>query len=409
MEYFDVIVIGAGPSGNAAAKKLADAGMETLVVDWRDTPGDKLCTGIIGIECSDILPPDQSIIYSEPLEVTVHAPDGNSYILADTFPHALIVDRVKYVQDMASSAELSGANYLFNARVNEINQRSEFVELTIDVSSETKFYKTQMLIIATGFSNNLITQVGLSKGKKSDYLIGTQVDVSVKEINNIQLYTGSNIIQGSFAWLVPTFDSRALFGAIYRDPKSVDIKNVLSQLIELGTLEANDYDIKNWGIPIRPIPKTFTDRVLVIGDAAGFTKPTTGGGIYYSIISGRMAADTAIDAFGSLDFTEKKLSLYEFEWKNKFSAELKSGYYARLLYESLDDKTLNILLEKFSNKSFQSNLLGQEGFSFDWHSSVISKTLKNKEIYSVLKSLGPNVTKILGRLLANVLMDKVSR
>lgn len=409
MEYFDVIVIGAGPAGNAAAKKLADAGKETLVVDWRDTPGDKLCTGIIGIECSDILPPDKSIIYSEPLDVTVHSPDGNSYILADTSPHALIVDRVKYVQDMASDAEFSGANYIFNARVNEIKQRSEFIELTVDVSSETKFYKAQMLIIATGFSNNLITQVGLSKGKKSDYLIGTQVDVSVRGINNIQLYTGSNVIEGSFAWLVPTFESRALFGAIYRDAKSVDIKSVLSHLMESGIIEENNYDIKNWGIPIRPIPKTFTDRVLVIGDAAGFTKPTTGGGIYYSIISGRMAADTVIDAFASLDFTERNLSSYEGKWKDKFSAELKSGYYARLLYESLDDKTLNVLLEKFSSESFQNNLLDQGGFSFDWHSSVISKTLKNKEIYSILKSLGPNVTKILGRLLTNVLMDKVSR
>jgi hypothetical protein len=53
--------------------------------------------------------------------------------------------------------------------------------------------------------------------------------------------------------------------------------------------------------------------------------------------------------------------------------------------------------------------LSQEGFSFDWHSAVILKTLKNREIYSVLKSLGPHATKILSRLVANVLIDRVSR
>ena len=409
MEYFDVIVIGAGPAGNSAAKKLADASIETLVIDSRDILGDKLCTGIIGTECSKIFPPEESIVHREALQVTVHSPDGNAYVLEDTFPHALIIDRVKYIQDMADQAIASGATYILDARVKEITLESEFVELLVTVGSEKKYYRAQTIIIATGFSNHLINQVGLSKNTKSDYLIGTQVNVQVRDIKNIQLYTGSNFVKGSFAWLVPTFNSQALFGGIYRDTKNVDIEKTLSQLIDLGIVEDNDYTIENWGIPIKPIPKTFADRVLVIGDAAGFTKPTTGGGIYYSILSGRMAADTIVEAFRHSDFTENILASYESTWKDKFSTELKSGYYARLLYESLGDKVLNILLERFSRKSFQEYLLSQEGFSFDWHSAVILKTLKNREIYSVLKSLGPHATKILSRLVANVLIDRVSR
>ena len=107
-------------------------------------------------------------------------------------------------------------------------------------------------------------------------------------------------------------------------------------------------------------------------------------------------------------FHKNYLESYELMWKDKFSSELKSGYYARLLYESLDDKTLNILLEKFANRSFQDKLLSDGGFSFDWHSSVISKTLKHKEVYSILKSLGPQSTKILAKLFASVVRDKVT-
>ena len=409
MEYFDVIVIGAGPAGNTAAKNLADSGIDTLVVDWRNIPGDKLCTGIIGLECSKVLPPDPNIIYREALEITVHSPDNHSYSLSDSFSHALIIDRVKYIQKMAEDAQKAGASYVLDSRVTEIQLKSDFVELSATVSKEPKRYRAKLIIIATGFSNNLLNQVGLNKNKKSDYLIGTQVEVLARGINNIQLYTGENVIKGSFAWLVPTHDSKALFGGIYRDSRAVNIKNVISNLIKSGVIEPNNYNIENWGIPIRPIPKTYTDRVLVVGDAAGFTKPTTGGGIYYSILSGQYAANTAIEGFTEGDFTEDILSGYQSKWKHKFLSELKSGYYARLLYESFDDKTLNILLEKFANKAFQNNLLSDGGFSFDWHSSVIAKTLKNKEVYSILKSLGPKSTKVLAKLLTNVVKDKISR
>ncbi len=133
MEYFDVIVIGAGPAGNTAAKNLADSGIDTLVVDWRNIPGDKLCTGIIGLECSKVLPPDPNIIYREALEITVHSPDNHSYLLSDSFSHALIIDRVKYIQKMAEDAQKAGASYVLDSRVTEIQLKSDFVELSATV------------------------------------------------------------------------------------------------------------------------------------------------------------------------------------------------------------------------------------------------------------------------------------
>ena len=95
---------------------------------------------------------------------------------------------------MADEAQVAGASYLLNSRVTEIKLTSDFVELSVMTHSEIKKYKSKMIIIATGFSNNLLNQVGLDKSKRSDYLVATQVGVRVKDINNIQLYTGEYMI-----------------------------------------------------------------------------------------------------------------------------------------------------------------------------------------------------------------------
>ena len=43
----DVIVVGAGPAGTAAAKKCAEYGLDTLIMEWRKLPRDKVCSGMI--------------------------------------------------------------------------------------------------------------------------------------------------------------------------------------------------------------------------------------------------------------------------------------------------------------------------------------------------------------------------
>ena len=49
-------------------------------------------------------------------------------------------------------------------------------------------------------------------------------------------------------------------------------------------------------LPLGPVPRTWTDRILAVGDAAGLVKPTTGGGIYYGLLTGHLAADVLAEA-----------------------------------------------------------------------------------------------------------------
>ena len=146
-----------------------------------------------------------------------------------------------------------------------------------------------------------------------------------------------------------------------------------------------------------------------MGDAAGFAKPTTGGGVYYAMISGQLAAEAILYCMRTGNFNSIELSRYQASWEKSFGDELKTGYNARLLYECLDDNALNKLLEKFSSIEIQKEILSSEEFSFDWHASIIGSTVRNKEIYSLLTSLGPGIPAFFAKVLKRLFLESAYR
>src|SRR2546425_9180567 len=70
-------------------------------------------------------------------------------------------------------------------------------------------------------------------------------------------------------------------------------------------------------LPVRPLPKTFGERLLVVGDAGGFTKPTTGGGIFYSLLTATLASETLVEGFHAGRLDEAFLERYEKRWQDR--------------------------------------------------------------------------------------------
>ena len=155
---------------------------------------------------------------------------------------------------------------------------------------------------------------------------------------------------------------------------------------------------QTWGIPIRPISPSYADRTLVAGDAAGLVKPTTGGGIYYSFLSGRIAAGAAQEAIQSGRYSASNLRGYEREWKAVFGRELRIGYYARMLYETLSDEQIERLMDEFLSDGTMADYIGED-VAFDWHSKVILNLLRHTSIRRVLATLGPSAAPFAARLM----------
>ena len=98
-------------------------------------------------------------------------------------------------------------------------------------------------------------------------------------------------------------------------------------------------------LPLSSIARTYRDRLLVVGDAAGLVKPTTGGGIYYSLLSASLAGDVLLEALADGDLTARRLSAYQRRWKTRLKSELDTQLSFRKLAQQMSDADIEGLFE----------------------------------------------------------------
>ena len=394
----DVIVVGAGPAGNVAAARLSGRGYRVKVLDWRTNVGDKLCTGIIGTECAERFPPDEAHIYTRAKAGVVVSPQGTRYRVARNQPQAYLVDRIAYVESLARRAMEAGADYVLGRRVQAVEVSDRGVRVTDSSGGRGEAHEAELLIIASGFASPLLRMAGLGVDGGVDHMMGCQAVVQLKDPCETEVHLGQEVAPGSFGWLVPLSDSRALVGSAASLNGTDDLRRFLTSSRLAGRVGEVVGKPRRWGIPLKPPARTYGDRVLVVGDAAGAVKPTSGGGIYYAMLSGEMAAEAADAAFAAGDLSARRLQSYERAWRARFARELRIGYYARMLYESLDDRQIERLLSAVFSPAVQRDLLGSD-LPFDWHSGLILKVLRRREVAVALASLGPAVARLVSRLL----------
>lgn len=87
--------------------------------------------------------------------------------------------------------------------------------------------------------------------------------------------------------------------------------------------------------PVVPLEKTYCDRVILVGDAAGFINPISGEGIYYAMSSGEIAASIISEALEKGKTNEQFLSKYQKAWKKDFGKDL------NLLYQTVKKRGIN--------------------------------------------------------------------
>jgi len=370
MMLHDIIIVGAGPAGSRLAQRLSHLGYSVVVVEKNLRSGDNICcTGILSQECLNAFALDSGLVLRQASSASFLSPSGECLRLCRQSPVAAIVDRPRLNASLAQQAEASGAQYHFGARASDILPQADAVEVRVEGQPGEAFFKAKAAVIATGFGSTLPARLGL--GEIKQFLLGAQAEVEINGVDEVEIYFDQKLAPGGFAWLVPTTSGKGLAGLLTRGQADSCLEDLLNVLSAQGKIASSEV-VPSYGVvPLKTLPKTGADRVLVVGEVAGQVKPTTGGGIYYGLLCADIAAEVLHRAFEAGDFSAKTLSSYDRKWRARLSRELSIDYWARRLLVNLSNNHIDRLFHLADKKGVPELIATGSSFSFDWHSRLL--------------------------------------
>lgn len=307
----DILVIGAGPAGSAAALAAARAGAEVTLVDRARFPRPKTCGDAISNRAMDIA---RELTGKEPTSSVPHAvvrgaaavfPDGSRVRRDYGDEPGYIVERVDFDDFLRRQAEQAGVTVVEGVTVRRlVRERGRFV----GAEGETFGWRAGAVIAADGPSSLAWTALGLRAPRQraiaiaaTEYYggVGDGVDPGYSE------HYFEKELPCGYAWLFPAVDGRTNLGVYQRVDRyhagGVRLRQLLDGFIaRLGgrlSVAERQGTMRSWSLPLATFhPPPCGPGLVACGDAARLIDPLTGEGIWHALYSGRLAGTLTTEA-----------------------------------------------------------------------------------------------------------------
>ncbi len=338
---YDVIVVGGGPGGLSAAVHLAEKGLKVKVFEKKKLLGKPVRCGeyfpvkeemaklLPRVKCIDIIDAPEDSIDSKCKSIRLVSPRGHEF----EFPfEAYILDRHVFETHLGDVARSNGADM-------DVGVQAHYYPETeggwVGPTRETADYG-EIIVAADGYPSETAERAGLPEREYAGpYAVATNIEYLMTDLaveqDVAELYMDPRYSPGGYGWIIPKGHGRANVGIGIREPyvrREWQIRDLLAGFIEKNKVAAKRLkggktsSLIADSLPVDgPLRRTYSDRVMAVGDAAGMVMPTNGGGIQTAMITGRLAGEAAVRYFED----KTPLSSYEEAWKDQIGVEMENS------------------------------------------------------------------------------------
>jgi len=343
LDPVDVLIVGGGPGGLFMAARLAGRGVRTVVCEEHVRVGDPVhCTGVLSSDSFSRFDLPLTATLNHLTEVRFVSPGGIPVDYSTPSPIATVIDRPAFDRALADRALAAGAEIRSGARVIALDADAAGVRATVG----GEVVQARLAVLACGAQYAFQQRFGF--GLPSTYLHTAQRELPADVMPSVELHFGRDVAPGGFAWAVPVVRPEGFFVRIgvmtARDAPGC-YRRMLERVGDRWGVSDRELPPRLKILPLGAIDRTYADRLLAIGDAAGLVKPTTGGGIHYSIVSASIAADVALEALASDRLSAASLAPYEQRWRAELEDEFVAQQALRDVATHLSDQAIDSFFE----------------------------------------------------------------
>lgn len=350
-ENVDVLVVGGGPAGLIAAREAASAGLDVLLVERDRAIGAPVrCGEGVGSRgLAEFISPEGAAWVSRRItRVIFWAPDGTEVRVAEG-DVGYILDRTRFEPALAAEAGAAGATIRVGTEATGMERAGDRWRVRLQGMRGESDVEARIVIAADGVETLVARWAGLDTRVPSrDMESCAQYVVSGIDFDPdaIYLHFGDDVAPGGYAWIFPKSERVANVGlgivALRADgrPARAWLDTYMERHFPSGT--TTGYTVG--GVIVHPtIKRTYTDGLMVAGDAAHMVNPLSGGGIVNAMKAGRLAARVAARALAANDTSATFLGTYHAEWMALLGDDHLRYYRLKEAISKFDDAFLNRL------------------------------------------------------------------
>jgi len=325
---YDVIIVGAGPSGSFSAIKLASAGLQVMIIEKQKFPRVKLCGGGISPKASKMVLKYIDLEKHGAKKISgLYMSNQNKTLLHIPQPSpAYSIERSKFDDILLQKAIELGAEVKMPAMVKKVVEEKNSTKVILDDNS---VISSKYLILAEGINGKLNGQLGYCGSKEITMALEMNVypRIELENINN-NLFFDTGSIPNGYAWMFPK-NGYINTGAYFYNSSSISTEQRQSFYDFLNLFDWMK-DTKLGKLKGYPIPRNIkynhynTQLSLIVGDACGAAENFFGEGIYLGLLSARFASEAIKQAIN----LNTKLDQYTKIVRDRISKRVK---YSRIM------------------------------------------------------------------------------